>query len=118
MHTNLNFLHINMENTYTWRLWLTQASQYFKQKFDTDLKQPMLAFKLVRYFNPVKAYEIKPSCSDIDDLKLFSFIDSSTIKVNCPNIWQHQRMLVLLLTSFSGGKDMQMSSPSGLMFAK
>ena len=58
---------------------VTQAIQYFKQKFDTDLKLPMLAFKSARYFDPVKAYEIKPGCNDIDDFKLFSFIDNSII---------------------------------------
>ena len=31
------------------------------------------------HLDSVKAYEIKPSCSDIDDLKLFSLIDSCTI---------------------------------------
>ena len=31
------------------------------------------------HLDPVKAYEIKPSISDIDDLKLFSLIDSCTI---------------------------------------
>ena len=62
-----------------------------------------------RHLDPVKAYEIMPSCSDIDDLKLFSLIDSCTISGLKSDIWQHQRMLVLLLTSFSGEEDMQMS---------
>ena len=90
----------------------------------------MLAFKLARYFDPVKAYEIKPmklslAASDIDDLKLFSFIDSSTIsglKSELPQYLAASKDVssasLLVLTSFSGGKDMQMSSPSDPMFAK
>ena len=39
----------------------------------------MSAFKIARYFGPVKISELKPIASDIDKLNVFPFITSSSI---------------------------------------
>ncbi len=44
------------------------AQDYFRLKFDVDLKEPLSIFKLIRIFHPSKAAELKPTLTDIDDL--------------------------------------------------
>ena len=50
---------------------------YFKKKFGVggDLEVAVSAFKLARYFDPVKISEIKPTANDIDLLSVFPFFD-------------------------------------------
>jgi len=55
------------------------AYDYFKSKFDNDLKPVLDAFKAARYFSPSKFDELKPSVADVDSLRAFSFLDSQTI---------------------------------------
>ena len=55
------------------------AYDYFKSKFDNDLKPVLDAFKAARYFSPSKFDELKPSVADVDSLRTFSFLDSQTI---------------------------------------
>lgn len=55
------------------------AYRYFKEKFDTDLKEAVAVFKAARFFLPYKVDELKPTISDIDTLKSFPFLDSTLI---------------------------------------
>jgi hypothetical protein len=55
------------------------AYSYFKQKFDTDLKNAVEAFKAARYFLPSKIDELRPTISDIDSLKSFPFLDPTLL---------------------------------------
>ena len=48
-------------------------------KFDIDLKRPLLVFKGARYFDPLKLTELKPTCCDIDELQVLPFLNSKTI---------------------------------------
>ena len=52
------------------------AFNYFKSKFDDDLKPVLLAFKAARYFSPSKVHEMKPSVTDPDSLSAFTFLNS------------------------------------------
>ena len=49
---------------------VTPAYDYFKAKFDHDLKPALMAFKSARFFSPSKIYTIRPSPSDINDLSV------------------------------------------------
>ena len=44
------------------------ANDYFNQKFDHDLKVVSI-FEQASFLDPAKIGEVKPTCSDIDDLK-------------------------------------------------
>ena len=50
------------------------AYNYFKQKFEVELKPLVGIFKYARFFDPTKVGELKPSSSDIDNLKVFPFL--------------------------------------------
>ena len=50
------------------------AYNYFKQKFEVKLKPLVEIFKYARFFDPAKVGELKPSSSDIDNLKVFPFL--------------------------------------------
>ena len=52
------------------------AYDYFRLKFNNDLKPVLDAFKAVRLFSPSKFHELKPSAADIDCLKAFPFLNS------------------------------------------
>ena len=52
------------------------AYNYFKVKFDNELKPSLLTFKTARYFVPSKITEFKPTASDIDSLCCFLSITS------------------------------------------
>ena len=56
------------------------AYDYFKLKFYNDLKVPMNAFKAARFFDPAKVYELKPTSTDIDDLKVFPFLTQPVLE--------------------------------------
>lgn len=58
---------------------VVNATSYFRDKFDNNLKLAMSAFKSARYFDPMKAHELQPSCTDIDNLKLLPFFDNGVI---------------------------------------
>ena len=55
------------------------AYNYFRSKFDNDLKPVLVAFKAARYFSPSKFYELQPTVADIDCLRAFLFLDSQPI---------------------------------------
>lgn len=58
------------------------AFEYFKSKFDpltSELRRTLLAFKAPRYFAPSQLNELRPSASDVDGLKSFSFLSSQLI---------------------------------------
>ena len=55
------------------------AYEYFHQKFDIDMKEAVSIFRQARYFDPAKIGELKPSCSDIDDLKAIPCLRSSAL---------------------------------------
>lgn len=54
------------------------AYEYFERKFDHDegLQRAVSLFKYARYFDPVKIGELKPSCNDIDNLRVFPMLDN------------------------------------------
>ena len=52
------------------------AYNYFKSKFDNDLKPALNCFKAARYFSPSKCSELRPTVADIDSLRMFPFLDS------------------------------------------
>ena len=52
------------------------AYNYFKSKFDNDLKPALNCFKAARYFSPSKCSELRPTVADIDSLRVFPFLDS------------------------------------------
>ena len=52
------------------------AYDYFYLKFNIDLKPVLDAFKATRLFSPFKFHELKPSATDIDCLKAFTFMSS------------------------------------------
>ena len=55
------------------------AYNYFNKKFGDDLKIAVSAFKCARFFEPSKVVEIKPTASNIDDLRIFPFFDADSI---------------------------------------
>ena len=59
---------------------VTPAYDYFKAKFDHDLKPALMAFKSARFFSPSKIYTIRPSPSDINDLSVLPFLLSPVIE--------------------------------------
>ena len=59
---------------------VTPAYNYFKAKFDHDLKPALMAFKSACFFSPSKIYTIRPSPSDINDLSVLPFLSSPVIK--------------------------------------
>ncbi len=59
---------------------LKPAYEYFKLKFDQDLKPAMNAFKAARLFSPSKVNSMHPTPSDINDLSVFPFFPSSVIE--------------------------------------
>ena len=64
------------------------ANNYFKSKFDNDLKPALNCFKAARYFSPSKCSELRPTVADIDNLRVFPFLDSQPmidgLKVELP----------------------------------
>ena len=58
------------------------AYEYFNSKFDLasgDLKDTVLAFRAARYLVPSMLNELKPTVNDIENLKLFPFLNESLI---------------------------------------
>ena len=55
------------------------AYSYFQAKFDNDLKPTLLAFKVARYFSPLKVRKIKPVAADLDSLCAFPFLNSTQV---------------------------------------
>ena len=51
--------------------------KYFQDKFEGDLKAIVQVFKYARFFYPSRIGELKPSSTDIDELKVFPFLNSS-----------------------------------------
>ena len=55
------------------------AYDYFREKFDNDLKPIVQAFKTARYFVPSKIHELNPTSLDIDSLTAFPFLNVNSI---------------------------------------
>ena len=60
--------------------------EYFKNKFGAggDLEVAVSAFKLARHFDPVKIAELKPTASEMDQLKMFPSSAISSLKSELP----------------------------------
>lgn len=58
---------------------VTEAYDYFRSKFESELNSAMEAFKAARYLSPAKVNSLKPNTSDIDSIKAFPFVDSEAI---------------------------------------
>jgi hypothetical protein len=56
------------------------AYDYFKEKFDNDLRSTVKLFKTARYFSPSKVSELKPTSSDLSSLSAFPCFDSEAIE--------------------------------------
>ena len=52
---------------------------YFEKKFREDLAEPLSVFKCARIFDPVKVIDLKPSVSDVDDVRIFPFLNDDII---------------------------------------
>ena len=50
--------------------------KYFQDTFKGDLKAIVQVFKYVRFFDPSRIGELKLSSNDIDELKVFPFLNS------------------------------------------
>ena len=52
--------------------------EYFTCKFngDDDLKRAVTFFKHGRYFDPLKVSELRPTSSDVDDLRVFLVLNN------------------------------------------
>ena len=55
---------------------------YFQAKFGNDCKKPLVAFKAARLFSPVRIHEIQTTASDLDQLKVFPFLEDSSVLSN------------------------------------
>ena len=55
------------------------AYEYFKAKFDNDLKPVVEAFKATHYFSPFKVTQLKPTAAEIDSLRSFPFLDAQHV---------------------------------------
>ena len=55
------------------------AYAYFQEKFNHDLNPAVFAFKAARCFSPYKLYDLKPTATDIDSLRRFTFLDSDPV---------------------------------------
>lgn len=55
------------------------AYEYFREKFDKDLKPILDIFAAARYFAPSKIKELNPTQLDIESLKAFPFLNSDSI---------------------------------------
>ena len=73
-----NIVHKQMLKSYA-RDCVEPAFEYFKQKFDMELKPLVEVFKAARYFSPSKVAELKPSAQDIDELSTFPFLKSAVV---------------------------------------
>lgn len=100
---------------------IVEASRYFKDKFDNNLKLAMAASKSARYFDPVKDSELKPSSNDIDDLKLLSFFDNgvtSGLKSELPQYLAAAEDVSADTAKLQWREAMRVSSLSGRMPVK
>ena len=56
------------------------AIQYYKQRLDDSMKVPLQAFKAARIFVPSKVQEMQITVSDVDELAVFPFIDTTVLQ--------------------------------------
>ena len=97
---------------------VTPAYDYFKAKFDHNLKPAMLAFKSARFFSPSKISTIRPSPSDINNLSVLPFLSSPIIEElkkelpDCkfitliqPSSAAAERVFSLLANSFNSNQE-------------
>ena len=56
------------------------AYDYFREKFDNELRSTVELFKTARYFSPSKVSELKPTTSDLSSLSAFPCFDSEAIE--------------------------------------
>ena len=55
------------------------AYEYFEETFTEDLAFPLSVFKQARKFDPSKIVDMHPSADDIEDLRIFPFLNSDYI---------------------------------------
>jgi len=55
------------------------AYEYFEDKFTEDLAFPLSVFKQARKFDFLKIVDMHPSADDIEDLRIFPFLNSDYI---------------------------------------
>ena len=55
------------------------AYEYFEEKFTEDLAFPLSVFKQACKFDPSKTVDMHPSADDIEDLRIFPFLNSDYI---------------------------------------
>lgn len=53
---------------------VTQGLEYFQSCLEGCMKEPLLAFKAIRLFNPSKVHEMQPQISDVDELSALPFL--------------------------------------------
>ena len=46
------------------------------------MEKPLAVFKAARLFSPVRIHEIQPTASDLDQLKVFPFLEDSVVLSN------------------------------------
>ena len=96
------------------------AFAYFKTKFEEDLKPLVQAFKRARIFSPSKANELKPTTSDVDELKCFSFNLAFIEELKAESfqlIWPSVMVFLLKHRSVTGGEIMNPNYQNGLQLA-
>ena len=64
---------------------LKPACDYFKLKFDQDLKPAMNAFKAAHLSSPSKSYSMHLTVSNVDQLSVFHFFPSSVVEELLPD---------------------------------
>ena len=55
------------------------AYSYFRTKLDDDLKPALVAYKAAQLFLLLKAHKLKPLPSDVDSLRTFTFLNSTSV---------------------------------------
>ena len=69
-----------MNSNYTYaKNCVAPAYDYFKEKFDKDLKPILDTFAAARYFAPSKIHELNPTTLDIESLRVFPFLNVDSI---------------------------------------
>ena len=55
------------------------ADEYFRQKFQNDLKLQLSVFQYTRYFDPSKVCDLNLTATDVDNLKVIPYFTSSSV---------------------------------------
>ena len=80
---------------------------YFVAKFQDELSDSVCAFKAAQLFVPWKVREMMPTCSAVDMLKSFPFLNNAAVLQNLNSeLSSYVALLMYVLTStfFCGGR--------------